>query len=346
MMKIKRQQRIQFSLQLSHLLSTGIVLNQSLKIIEDTPREPALQSISYALRRDIEQGQTLHQALAKHPQSFSTFYLGLINAAEHSGQIEPILQRLAKYDQFLFELSQNIRSALSYPFILIITAITVTFLMLILVIPKFEALFNNLDAELPIYTQWVIHVSDYLQNNIFLILLVLAIFIIMTVMAYQKHSYCRYGLQRLIYQMPLIGKLLQLMTDTQLQSTLATLLEAGIPIIDSLKLCAYSTHYLPYRYALDDIQRNLKKGVSFNQSCRQYRLLDLQAQKQIDIGERTGKLDQILALNAQLSQQQLQASITQINALIEPIMMLTIGTIIGSLVLAMYLPIFSMANNL
>ncbi|MFM2483126.1 type II secretion system F family protein [Celerinatantimonas sp. YJH-8] len=336
-------ERQQFTEQMATTLHAGIPLEQSLKMLSHQHQSPRIVLLAEQIRMALEQGLSLSLALQQSRQ-FSPFYYQLIAAAERIGALATIFSQLQHYLNDQSTLRHQLMKALCYPLFILILATVTLFFMFHFIVPKFRQLFNQLHAPLPVLTQHVIWLSTHTQSLLIsLMLLILSSYLTAKIIRHYRPQHWR-QLQAIWLKLPMIGKIRQLIWWSRTSTILATTSCSGLPLLTGLEnvLAICQHHY--YRQQLQNVIERVKSGQSFYLACQYSQLFTPQAQQLINLGEESGTLDQMLVKITQLYEQQLTTALQIGFDLIEPIVMAAMGAIIGTIVIAMYLPIFNLGN--
>lgn len=335
-----------FTSQLGTLLSAGIPIIASLKLIAKRTSKAELRSLAYLLQTQLQSGESLTNALTGHPLYFDDLYLSLVKAGELSGNLENALKKLAEQREKVELLKSQTRQAVQYPLIMLCTIIVVCYIMLTMVIPEFEFLFRSMNTELPWITKKLIRLSNLVQNNC------LVIFACLSCTAWllcwsKKHSEkVQLKLSRWSLVIPVFGTINQQSALARFAHTLATNYRSGIPLLNNLAVSAETTGNLYIQKAILRAHQNILLGRSIHQALRDEGAFPELLLQMVMIGEQSGKLDDMLEKLAHMYDNETAQSLNSLSKLIEPILVLLLGIVIGGLVIAMYLPIFNLTSVL
>lgn len=332
------------SRQITTMLVAGISFVQALEIIEKEQSKSPVCNLVSKIKNKIETGVSITEAFKQHPKQFNYFYCSLISAGENSGTLEIMFERLTTYLEKLNALKSKIKKALFYPVAVIAVAMTVTVGLLIFVVPQFEALFNGFGAQLPVATQTIINVSRFLQEYGLSILL-LFVGMILGVVFLQKRSlkFCKL-MDNYQLQLPLFGEVLKKSAIARFARTLATLFAAGLPLTDALTAVAGATGNRVYSVQILNIREVVMTGQTLQFAMRQTNLFPSVVLQMIAIGEASGTLESMLNKVATIFEEEVDYIVNSLTSLLEPLIMIVLGILIGGLVIAMYLPIFKLGN--
>ena len=335
-----------FSRQMATLLKAGIPLVQALGIIGKGHENQTMQSLLVTLKTDIEKGETFAEALTKFPQYFDPLFCNLIAAGEHAGILDSLLDKIAIYQEKTETLKKKVFKALIYPTVVIIVALMVTTLLLVFVIPIFEEMFKSFGAELPLFTQLIISVSKWIIAN-WLLLVSGVSLLIFSFYYFKKHRPgFTYFLDKNLLKLPIIGQLINKSEIARFSRTLSTLSSAGVPLVDALQAVAGTCGNHVYYQAVLVMRDEVATGQRLQYAMQKTQLFPHLVQQMIAIGEESGSLDAMLSNIAEFYEIEIDNLVANLSALIEPLIMIILGLIIGGLVVAMYLPIFKMGATI
>jgi type IV pilus assembly protein PilC len=334
-----------FTRQLSVMIDAGLPLVQCLEILANQQEHKSFQRILLQVRQDVEAGSTLADAMRRHPKAFNNLYVNMIAAGEAGGILDTILQRLSVYIEKAVKLSQQVKAALIYPIAVIVIACIVVAVILLKVIPTFAALFTSLGAELPFPTRVVIAASHFLARYFifFIIGIAAAIF------AFRRY-YATYRGRRvvdgLILKVPILGQIMRKIAVARFCRTLATLTSSGVPILEALDITARTSGNAIIEDAIQDVRKSVEGGKTIVEPLRDSGVFPNMVVQMIGVGEQTGALDQMLNKIGDFYEDEVDASVAVLVKLLEPVMIFILGTIIGGIVIAMYLPMFTLINKI
>ena len=331
-----------FSRQLATMLESGIPLVQSFDIIAKGHENPAMAEMLFAIKADIEEGDTLAQALRKRPIYFDELFCNLVEAGEHAGILEGLLDKIATYKEKVETIKSKIKKALTYPIAVVVVAFIVTAIMLIFVVPVFKDLFDSFGADLPSFTLWVMGISDWMVANWYYVVgtIVAAVY---TFMYFKKRSSkFNYFLDRVLLKLPIVGMILHKSAIARFARTLATMSAAGVPLVDALESVAGATGNIVYYKAVMEMRENVTTGQSLQYSMTQTHLFPHMVVQMLAIGEESGSIDKMLNKVADFYEEEVDNLVDNLSSLMEPFIMVILGILVGGLIVAMYLPIFKL----
>jgi type IV pilus assembly protein PilC len=333
-----------FSRQLATLLGAGVPLVQAFAIIGRGHEQPAMQQLVLGLKHQIEKGQPLADSLARHPQQFDALYCSLVRAGEQAGLLDGMLLNLAEHQEKTESLKKRVHSALTYPALVMLVAVVVSSLLLVMVVPQFESLFHGFGAALPPLTQAVIALSQAMQTlGPLLVIVTVALGYGLVELKRRSEPFNR-GLDRALLSLPITGRVLRQAAVARFTRTLSVLMAAGVPLIEALPSVAGACGNRVYADAVHAVRRQIATGSSLQRALRQTGLFPEQVIQMVAVGEESGTLDAMLARVGEFYQVAVDNQVEALSKLVEPLIMALLGTLIGGLVLAMYLPLFKLGG--
>ncbi|MGO1616896.1 MAG: type II secretion system F family protein [Oceanisphaera sp.] len=342
--RIKAKDIAIMSRQLATMLGAGVPLVQSLQLIARSTPKSQMQRLINRLAQDVENGTPLSSALKTHPQQFGRLYCNLVLSGEQTGALDHIFEQIALYREKAEQLKSKIKKALLYPTMVLLIAGMVTAILLLFVIPQFEDIFESFGAPLPLFTQWVIAVSRALHNYWLAMLIAMALLVLLYQRLWRYSPRVRHISDRLLLTLPITGRIVRKAALTGFARTLATTFSAGIPLVDGLSAAAGACGNRIYRDATLQVRDHVIAGMPMNTALRGTLLFPDRVIQMVTIGEETGAIDSMMNKVAALYEQEVDDAIAGLTSLIEPLMMLILGILVGGLVIAMYLPIFDLGN--
>jgi len=340
--KIKPADIAIFSRQLATMMSSGVPLMQSLQIIGEGHENASMQEMVLAIKSDVESGTSLADSLGKFPLHFDDLYVNLVNAGEQSGTLETLLHEIADYQEKTEALKSKIRKALVYPTAIIVVAFIVTSILMIFVIPQFEALFTGFGADLPGLTKMVISLSQWFQEYWWLLFGGIIGAILGFLAAKKRSRKLQHFLDRLLLKLPIIGNVLHKGAIARFARTFSTMFKAGVPMVEAMTSVAGATGNIVFSEATLDMRDEVATGTQLNKAMLDTELFPNMAIQMTAIGEESGSLDSMLAKVADFFEREVDEAVDNMTALMEPLIMAFLGVVIGTLVIAMYLPIFKL----
>jgi type IV pilus assembly protein PilC len=341
--KVRNKDIVIFTRQFSTMIDAGLPLVQGLSILGDQTDNKTFKVILKTLKKDVEGGSTLAEAMQRHPKIFDDLFVNLIAAGEVGGILDTILQRLATFIEKAEELKSRIKGALTYPIVVIAIAIIVIAVILIFVIPVFEDMFSSFGKALPLPTQIVVGMSNFMKSNIHWMIIAL-IGVSFLFKKYRGTAAGRKQTDSLALKLPIFGSLLKKTAVARFTRTLGTMLASGVPILDSLEIVAKTAGNVIIEEIVLDVRGSIAEGQTISEPLAETDVFPGMVVQMISVGEATGALDTMLEKIADFYDKEVDAAVDAMTSMLEPLLMLFLGGSIGGLVVAMYLPIFSMAG--
>lgn len=333
-----------FSRQLATMMESGVPLVQAFDIVGRGHNNPAMQDLILAVKADVEGGTALAEALAKHPLYFDDLFCNLVRAGEAAGVLEDLLDKIATYKEKTESIKGKIKKALFYPAAVIIVAILVTVLIMLFVIPQFESLFASFGGDLPAFTKMVIAISKWMTSYWWLLLLGVVGAVYTFSFSFKRSRKMRQQIDKITLQIPIIGNIIHKATIARFSRTLATMFAAGVPLVEALESVAGATGNIVYSDSVMRMREDVATGQSLQLTMKQQQLFPHMVIQMVAIGEESGSLDHMLSKVADFYEEEVDNAVDALSSLMEPFIMVIIGTLVGGLVVAMYLPIFKMAS--
>lgn len=331
-----------FARQLTTMMRSGVPMVQSLEMIGSSGDNVAVRDLIKQVSASIEGGASLGQALSKHPKYFDNLFVNLVQAGEQAGTLEDMLDKVATYKEKSEALKAKIKKALMYPVIVVVAAVVVSAILLIWVIPQFKEVFSSFGADLPAFTLFVIELSDWLVANWWKPLLGIIAFGYVFGLAKRKSKGFSRFLDRISLKLPIIGSILNLSAIARFSRTLSTMFAAGVPLVEAMDSVAGATGNSLYEDATKRMQEDTSRGVQLNTAMQTTQLFPNFVVQMTRIGEESGRLEEMLGKVADYYEEQVDNLVDTLAKQIEPLIMAVLGTIVGGLVIAMYLPIFKL----
>ena len=341
--KVENKDIVIFSRQLSTLVSAGIPIVQGLNILESQAENPAFKTVVSALRTDIESGLSIADGMRKHPQAFTELYVSMIKAGEVGGILDTILERLSAYLEASEVLKAKVKSAMMYPTVVGGAAFFITVFLIIFIIPVFKDIFGGFGAELPFPTRVIIGISDFLRGNIVYILAIVGGGV-WGVKKYLKTEKGQEKLDDISLKLPVFGILLKKVAIAKFTRTLGTLIKSGVPILQGLETVAKTAGNKIIERAIYKSRDSIKEGGRIADPLKKANIFPPMVIQMISVGEETGGLDTMLNKIADFYDQEVDTAVKGLTSMIEPLIMVVMGVVIGGIVIAMFMPMFSMSD--
>jgi type IV pilus assembly protein PilC len=331
-----------FTRQLATMLKAGVPLLQAFEIVARGHSNARFSRLMMDLKNRIETGSSMSQAFREHPKYFDNLYCNLVAAGEASGTIDAILDRLATYKEKILAIKSKIKSALFYPISVIVVAIVVVWIIMVFVIPSFKKVFANFGADLPAPTLIVVAMSEWVVAWWWLVFLGAIATVVSFAMLHRRSAAFRVAFDRTILKIPIIGGILEKATIARWTRTLQTMFAAGVPLVESLDAVGGASGNAVYVAATRKIQTEVSTGTSLTNAMGNTGLFPTMVLQMVQIGEESGSLDNMLGKIADYFEREVDDAVTALSSLLEPIIIVFLGIVIGGLVVAMYLPIFKL----
>jgi type IV pilus assembly protein PilC len=341
--KVVAKDLVLFTRQLSTMIDAGLPLIQGLEILANQEPNKTFQKILLQIKTDVEAGATFADALKKHPKVFDNLYTNLVAAGELGGVLDTILQRLATYIEKNEKLKGKVKGALVYPVTILIIAAVVVVVMLVFVIPVFQEMFSSLGGQLPALTQGVVDMSAFLRKN-FLFLIGIIVAVVVAFNRIRATDKGEYFFDRLALRLPVFGLLLRKVAVAKITRTLGTMITSGVPILDGLDIVAKTAGNRIVEEAIMATKASISEGKTIAEPLSKSGVFPSMVCQMVSVGESTGALDAMLIKIADFYDDEVDAAVDAITSLIEPFMMIFLGGTVGTMLAAMYLPIFKMAG--
>ena len=338
---VKMREVVIFTRQFSTMIAAGLPLVQSLSILAEQTENPRFATVITAVLNDIQSGQTLADAMKRHPKIFSDLYVNMIAAGEAGGILDVILDRLAVFLEKNDALVRKIKGAMTYPAVMLFVVIGATTILLWKVVPVFAGIFTDAGMALPMPTQVVLSISEFLQSYIHLVVLgfVAGIF---ALRQYYKTSGGKLAIDRLLLRMPVLGSLIRKSAVSRFTRTLGTLVSSGVSILEGLEITARTAGNRVVHDAVMNSRASIAGGATISDPLKASGVFPPMVVQMINVGEQTGGLDEMLSKVADFYDDEVDAAVSALTSVLEPIMIVVMGVVIGGMVVAMYLPMFDL----
>ncbi|PWB27047.1 type II secretory pathway protein [Stenotrophomonas sp. SPM] len=331
-----------FSRQMATMMKSGVPIVSALEIIGSGHKNPRMKKMVDTIRTDIEGGSSLYEAVSKHPVQFDELYRNLVRAGEGAGVLETVLDTVATYKENIEALKGKIKKALFYPAMVVVVAMLVSSIMLIWVVPQFEDVFKGFGADLPAFTMLVVNLSKFMVSWWWLILAVVIGSVVAATMAYKRSPKMQHAMDRFILKVPVIGQIMHNSAIARFARTTAVTFKAGVPLVEALSIVAGATGNKIYEEAVLRMRDDVSVGYPVNVAMKQQNLFPHMVIQMTGIGEEAGALDAMLFKVAEYYELEVNNAVDALSSLLEPMIMVFIGVVVGGMVIAMYLPIFKL----
>jgi type IV pilus assembly protein PilC len=341
--KVKAKSVVIFARQFSTMISAGLPLIQCLEILATQEDNKTFKKVIKSIKDDIEGGATLTDALKKHPKVFDELFINMVAAGEAGGILDTILNRLAAYMEKMMKLKSRIKGAMVYPATIVLISFGVIALLLIKVVPVFQKLFSGMGKALPLPTQMLISLSEFVSNSFIYIIASIVIGVVVFI-RYYRTEVGRMTIDRFVLRAPIFGPLMRKVAISKFTRTLSTMMNSGVPILDGLEIVSKTAGNKVVEKALMETRKNIREGKTIAEPLQETKIFPPMVVQMIAVGEATGALDSMLAKIADFYDDEVDAAVSAMTSLLEPIMMVFLGGVVGGMIVAMYLPIFQIAS--
>jgi type IV pilus assembly protein PilC len=340
--KVQPQDIAVFARQLATMMAAGIPMVQAFEIIGNGHEKPSMQKLVLAIKSNIEGGSTLHESLAKHPLYFDDLFVNLVEAGEHAGALETLLDKIATYKEKTEALKKKIKKALFYPAAVLVVAVIVSVILLIFVIPQFESLFKGFGADLPAFTQMVVNMSKFMQHQGWIVGVVVGGSVWAFTYFHKRSRNMRRAIDRAMLKFPIIGPILQKSAIARFARTLSTMFAAGVPLVEAMQSVAGATGNIVYEEGTLRMKDEVATGQRLQRAMDNTGLFPNMVVQMIAVGEESGSLDTMSGKVAEFYEAEVDNAVDSMSSLLEPLIMAILGVLVGGMVIAMYLPIFKL----
>ncbi len=342
--KIKPKDILLFTRYISTMLAAGLPIVQALDIVSKDQENPAVQEMIINVKNSIAGGKTLSESFHQFPEQFNDLYCNLVSSGEKSGTLEKILKRLGDYLERTEMLKRKVKKALIYPAAIMTVALGVSLILLIFVVPQFQKMFASFGAQLPLFTRMIVSLSDFLRGYWWIIMIGLVGGVWSMKKFIKSSEPTKFMIDRYALRVYIIGNVLQKSTVARFARTLATTLEAGMPIVESMKAMSLIMGNRIYSKAVLDICNDVVNGKQLSVAMASTKLFPNMAVQMIAVGEASGSLSEMLNKVADYYEEEVNSIVDNLSSLLEPVIMVVLGVIVGTFVIAMYLPIFKIGS--
>lgn len=349
-MKTSRQKRITqaditvFTRQLSTMMKAGLPLMQAFDIVAKGHANASMTKLLMEIRGDIEQGTSMADAFAKHPKYFDRFYSNLVRAGEAGGVLEHLLDKLATYKEKTQAIKKKVKSALTYPAAVVVVAVALVIVMMMFVLPEFGKVYDGMGVPLPALTQFMMNISNFFVAYGWLVIIGLIGAVVGFYQWHQRSPKLQKRVDALLLKAPIFGNIVRKATIARWARTTSTLFSAGVPLVETLDSVAGASGNVIYEEATHEIRGKVNQGISLTSGMRATDLFPNMMVQMASIGEESGALDDMLNKAAEFYEDEVDNAVAQLSSLMEPIIMVVLGGIIGVILVAMYLPLFNLGN--
>ena len=343
--KVKPDDLVIFSRQLSTMVDAGIPILQCLDALQEQITHPYFHNVIVAVRDDIQLGSSLSASFAKHPGAFDSLYINMVKVGETGGVLSQIMDRVASYLEKTLKLRRKVQAALIYPAVVVTMAILITIVLLIKVVPTFASIYDSFGRELPAMTQLLINISNFLQHSILWLVAGLIVAGFLFGRGYRTDK-GRMIIDRVLLSMPLFGDLIRKVAISRFSRTLATLLQTGVPILESLDIVGKSSGNKVIETVVEGVKANVREGESIAAPLQKSGVFPPMVTRMIAIGEKSGQLEKMLGKIAEFYDDQVDTMVAGLTSIIEPVIIGFLGIVVGFIVISLFLPIINITQIL
>ncbi|UYG01597.1 MULTISPECIES: type II secretion system F family protein [unclassified Halomonas] len=335
-----------FARQMATMMRAGIPILQALQAISESMKKPAMVDLTQQIMRDVSSGDSLSQAMARHPKQFDRLFVNLVNAGEQAGALDQMLERIAIYKEKVASLKSRVKKALWYPAAVLTIGLAVTMILLVVVVPEFESMFQGFGAELPMLTQLTVQFSELAQVFWLPTLALIVGAILLLKAAARRSDKVAYKIDQFLLRLPVLGDILHKSAVSRFTRTLATTFSSGVPLIEGLETASGAADNRVYMKAINEVRQDVTTGQQLHFAMRLTNRFPALAVQMVNIGEEAGSLDAMLNRVADYYEEEVENKVDTLTSLMEPVIIVVLGLLVGGVVVSMYLPIFEIGTAL
>ena len=343
---VKLKDMVIFSRQFSAMIGSGVAMLRTLTIISEQCENKKLKEVLMDVKTQVEQGQNLSDAFARHPETFDRLYISMVRAGETGGILDEVMKKVAEFSEQRQKLNDKVKSAMAYPTVALIVAVIVFWAMLTFVLPVFQELFKGMNSELPAFTQMLIDLSALMRSFWMVLFVAIVGSIVWGIKTYYKTEPGRYAIDGFMLKMPVFGDLLRKVAVARFTRTFAVLIKSGVPMLTALEVVKETAGNAVLSKGEENVHSEVRQGGTISKPLSREPLFPPMVVQMVAVGEETGKLDDMLNKVADFYDDEVENSVEALTSILEPIMVVGIGGIVGSVVVGMYLPIFSIIQEI
>ena len=344
--RVKPKVLTTFTRQLATLVDAGLPLLRGLRVLEKQERNVTLKRILGELALAIEGGSTFSEALAQHPKVFNRLFVNMVKAGELGGVLEVVLKRLAEFSEKAQKIKSKVKAALFYPIAVLIVATGILILLMTFVVPRFKQVFEGMEMKLPWFTTFVLGISDMIRHNILMTMGVVAVAVIIFLITINKTKTGRYVWDKIKLKLPPTGAVISKVSISRFTRTLGTLVSSGVPILQALTIVKETAGNVIISNAVMKVHESVKEGETITAPLESSGVFPPMVVSMVDVGEQTGALPEMLLRIADNYDEEVDNAVSAMTSLLEPIMIIFLAVVVGSIVIAMFLPLIAMINNM
>ena len=342
--KVRPRDMVVFSRQFATMINSGVPILQSLNVMAQQTENKKLKRKLYEIRNDVEGGSSLYEAMSKHRDVFDDLYVNMVDAGEVGGVLDVVLDRLAGYIEKAASLKSKVKGAMIYPAVVVTVAVGVITIIMLFVIPTFAKMFADFGSALPLPTQIVINISNWFKENIGYLILGVILFVVVFRLLYKRVEPFKIFIDRTILFLPVFGPLLRKVAVARFSRTFSTMISSGVPILQALDIVAKTSGNKTIELGVLDAKKSIAEGQTISEPLEDTGVFPPMVIHMISIGETTGALDTMLEKIADFYDDEVDNAVSALTSLIEPLMIVFLGVVVGGLVISLYLPIFKIAG--
>ncbi|MGC9141368.1 MAG: type II secretion system F family protein [Caldimicrobium sp.] len=341
--RVSEKELTLFTRQFATVLEAGLPIVRGLETLANQQRNPYFKEVLSNIKKMVEGGSSLSEAMAHYPKIFSTLYIQMVRSGESSGNLDVVLKRLATYLEKILSLKSKIKHAMIYPSVIVLVTIVVVSIIMLYVIPKFAELFKEAGQSLPLPTQILINISHNFKS-LFGIFVLLLVALVVFIKYYRKSEEGKYNTDKILLKLPLLGELFHKAAISRIARTLANLIAAGIPLLQALSIAGETAGNKVLEKAMEDIKVNVSAGHTIADPMFFTGVFPYMVVEMVRIGEMSGNLEEMLTKVADFYEEEVDRTVQTLSTLIEPILLVILGVVIGGILVALYLPIFQLGG--
>jgi type IV pilus assembly protein PilC len=328
------------------MIGSGVAMIRTLTIISDQCENKKLKEVLTDIKHQVENGQALSDAFARHPEVFDRLFVSMVRAGETGGILDEVMQKVAEFAEQRQKLNDKVKSAMAYPSVALAVALIVFWVMLTFIIPVFKSMFDGMGSELPAFTQMLIDLSALMRSVWMLVFIAVIGGAVYSIKQYYKTEAGRFALDGLMLKAPVLGDVIQKVAVARFTRTFGVLVRSGVPMLTALEVVRETAGNAVLSKAVESVQKEVREGGTISKPMSKEPLFPPMVVQMVAVGEETGKLDDMLTKIADFYDDEVENSVEALTSVLEPLMVVGIGGIVGSVVVGMYLPIFSIINNI
>jgi type IV pilus assembly protein PilC len=344
--KVKSKDMVVFSRQFAAMIGSGVAMLRTLTIISEQCENKKLKEILIDVRQQVEQGAALSDAFARHPDVFDRLFVSMVRAGETGGILDEVMRKVAEFAEQRQKLNDRVKAAMAYPTVALIVAVVVFWVMLTFILPVFQELFKGMNSELPAFTQMLIDLSGLMRSFWMVLFVAVVASIIWGIKTYYKTEPGRLVIDGLLLKLPVFGDVIQKVAVARFTRTFGVLIRSGVPMLTALEVVRETAGNAVLSKAVDSVQKEVREGGTISRPLAKEPLFPPMVVQMVAVGEETGKLDDMLTKVADFYDDEVENAVEALTSILEPIMVIGIGGIVGSVVVGMYLPIFSIIQEI